>query len=301
MKIYLGFGANLGNRELAIRTAVNALDGLVGRLEASSSLYETQPLGFKSRHLFLNAVAVYDGADLSPEEILAHTESVERQLGRKLKSVGGVYKDRVIDIDLLFVDDIVLHETTLQLPHPEIANRRFVLEPLCELAPTLRHPVTRLTVSEHLEQLNHLTIRELVSPTQRTVNFINALLRQLSPKEMPTVDFRYVKMMFSHRNTHIYIGYDETNAACAMASLCLAASPTGVKGWLEDVVVDETCRGRGYGRALIDFVKAESVRLGAKSLNLTSKPSRKAANKLYASAGMTRRRTNVYRWQQTDA
>ena len=95
--------------------------------------------------------------------------------------------------------------------------------------------------------------------------------------------------------TTIYLCRDEEERVAGMATLCLCASPTGTKAWVEDVVVRPDCRGRGYGAALIAHLTAESRRMGAKSINLTSKPQREAANRLYQRMGFVLRETNVYR------
>lgn len=298
MNIYIGFGANLGDREQTIREAIHALDGNIGKLAACSSFHETRPVGFTSKNLFINAVALYQGASIDPKDLLARVTALEKKLGRTQKSHHHRYKDRTIDIDILLADDIVFDTPTLQLPHPELTARRFVLAPLCEFAPDLRHPVTGQTMRQHLQALNKLAIHELQQPTIRTAQTVNALVHQLSPDSTQTITSSELQKMLVRRCTHIYIGYDETKMPCAMATLCLASSPTGIKAWGEDIVVDATCRGRGYGRTLVEFLKTESVRLGAKSLNLTSRPEREVANRLYTNAGMKRRNTNVYRWEK---
>lgn len=153
--VYLGFGSNLGDRRSNILRASDLLlsEGL--KPAAFSSLIETAPVGFASPHAFLNAVGEYL-TSLSPSAVLAATQRVERALGRTRKSVGGVYADRPIDIDILFYDDLRLSTPTLTIPHPLIAERRFVLEPLAEIAPGMRHPLTQLTPREMLENLGKL-------------------------------------------------------------------------------------------------------------------------------------------------
>lgn len=150
--VYLGFGSNLGDRRANILRASDLLlsEGL--KPAAFSSLIETDPVGFLSPHAFLNAAGEYLTA-LTPAAVLAATQRVERALGRRHKSVGGVYADRPIDIDILFYDDLRLSTPTLTIPHPLIAERRFVLEPLAEISPGMRHPLTLLTPREMLENL----------------------------------------------------------------------------------------------------------------------------------------------------
>ena len=149
---YLSLGSNLGDRLRLIQEAVAALTVEAGPVTALSSLYETEPLGFSSPHRFLN-VALALETTLSPETLLAVTQHIERDLGRTHKSVDGRYADRTIDIDLLFVGDAVLDTPALTLPHPRLHLRRFVLEPLCEIAPDLCHPLLRKSVSQLLAEL----------------------------------------------------------------------------------------------------------------------------------------------------
>lgn len=149
---YLSLGSNLGDRLRLIQEAVAALTVEAGPVTALSSLYETEPWGFSSPHRFLN-VALALETSLSPETLLAVTQRIERDLGRTHKSVDGRYADRTIDIDLLFVGDAVLDTPALTLPHPRLHLRRFVLEPLCEIAPALLHPLLRKSVSQLLAEL----------------------------------------------------------------------------------------------------------------------------------------------------
>lgn len=149
---YLSLGSNLGDRLRLIQEAVAALTVEAGPVTTLSSLYETEPWGFSSPHRFLN-VALALETTLSPETLLAVTQHIERDLGRTHKSVDGRYADRTIDIDLLFVGDAVLDTPALTLPHPRLHLRRFVLEPLCEIAPDLCHPLLRKSVSRLLAEL----------------------------------------------------------------------------------------------------------------------------------------------------
>ena len=149
---YLSLGSNLGDRLRLIQEAVAALTVEAGPVTALSSLYGTEPWGFSSPHRFLN-VALALETTLSPETLLAVTQRIERDLGRTHKSVDGRYADRTIDIDLLFVGDAVLDTPALTLPHPRLHLRRFVLEPLCEIAPDLCHPLLRKSVSQLLAEL----------------------------------------------------------------------------------------------------------------------------------------------------
>lgn len=150
---YFSLGSNLGNRQGLICRAVRLMELRVGTLARLSRFYETEPVGFSSDNLFLNAAAAFT-TSLSAEEILNTTQQTERELGRTQKSVNGIHYDRTVDIDLLLLDDEVIESPHLTLPHPHLHERRFVLEPLAEIAPTLRHPTVRTTASEMLKALN---------------------------------------------------------------------------------------------------------------------------------------------------
>lgn len=293
MHLYLSLGSNLGARKTYLEKALQALEERIGALLKCSSFYESTPWGFASEHLFLNAVALFE-TELGPLQILDISQEIELQLGRTEKTADGVYHDRTIDIDLLFYGDTVMSEPRLILPHPHLALRRFVLEPLAEIAPTLRHPLSGLSISEMLKTLNCGKVERLVQSDETVLTAINRLLPQLSSHPV-MLTAASLEALINSPYTYIYIIKDENQLTQGMASLCLCASPTGTKAWVEDVVVDSACRGRGYARALLQHLKQESRRLGAKSLNLTSRPERAAANALYCSEGFSLRTTNVYR------
>ena len=140
MRIYLGIGSNLGNRDTNLRTAIELIHERVGECLACSSIYRSAPQGFVSENEFANIVAVCE-TDYSPEQVLLITQEIEREMGRSEKSVNGVYHDRVIDIDLLQAVETVGREEatvsrqlpTLTLPHPRMHERDFVMIPLCEV------------------------------------------------------------------------------------------------------------------------------------------------------------------------
>ena len=151
-RVCLSLGSNLGPRETYLRKALQALDKELGSLVKCSSFYETLPWGFSSDSLFLNAAACFDTL-LSPEEVLAVTQQIEKSLGRKEKSRQGQYADRCIDIDILLYDDRVIETPDMILPHPHMAERMFVLEPLAEIMPHMLHPQLRKTILQLKEEL----------------------------------------------------------------------------------------------------------------------------------------------------
>ena len=151
-RVCLSLGSNLGPRETYLRKALQALDKELGSLVKCSSFYETLPWGFSSDSLFLNAAACFDTL-LLPEEVLAVTQQIEKSLGRKEKSRQGQYADRCIDIDILLYDDRVMQTPDMILPHPHMAERMFVLEPLAEIMPHLLHPLLKKTIFQLKEEL----------------------------------------------------------------------------------------------------------------------------------------------------
>ena len=145
--VYLGLGTNLGNKEANLRTAIYKLQERIGKQVSLSSFYETAPWGFESDHSFLNA-AIGLETSLSPIEILHITQEIEKELGRTKKSVNGSYSDRLIDIDILLYDTLVLQTPELTSPHPLMTERDFVMKPLIEIAGNVIHPTREKTLSE---------------------------------------------------------------------------------------------------------------------------------------------------------
>ncbi|MDL2265311.1 2-amino-4-hydroxy-6-hydroxymethyldihydropteridine diphosphokinase [Parabacteroides sp. OttesenSCG-928-G07] len=153
-KVYIGLGSNIEDKYSNITQAVALLAERVGDVLALSSVYETKPWGFTSQNTFLNAVLLLD-TDFTPEELLKETRQIELGMGRIEKSEDGVYHDRSIDIDLLLFDDRVMQTPILTLPHPLMHKRKFVLEPLTEIAPALIHPVLKKSMRELLDEISH--------------------------------------------------------------------------------------------------------------------------------------------------
>ena len=141
---YLALGTNIGNKRRNMITAAALLAERVGDVLALSGFYETEPWGFQSENTFLNAALQLD-TSLSPLELLKATQEIEIEMGRTQKS-NGAYHDRIIDIDILLYDNLVLQTPELTLPHPLMHERLFVMEPLAEIAPNVIHPVFKKPV-----------------------------------------------------------------------------------------------------------------------------------------------------------
>lgn len=138
--VYLGLGTNLGDKSANLHAAVHLISGKIGKVISLSSFYATVPWGFESENSFLNA-AICVETSLSPLEVLHRTQEIERTLGRTHKSTGGIYHDRIIDIDLLLYNKEIIQTPELTLPHPLMLQRDFVMNPLVEIAPDVVHPV----------------------------------------------------------------------------------------------------------------------------------------------------------------
>ena len=151
-RAYIGIGSNLGDRVEHCRQAIRAISGVPGVTAMRvSSLYETAPVPPASGGWFVNGVASVD-TTLRPEALLEELLRIERAMGRAAARARG--EDRKIDLDLLLVGSQVVERPDLVLPHPRMHKRRFVLVPLCELAPDLRHPVLGITMRALLERLD---------------------------------------------------------------------------------------------------------------------------------------------------
>ena len=145
---YLGLGSNLGNREDKLRKALDLVGESVA-IERTSSLYDTAPWGYMDQPRFLNC-ACSGWTSLQPLSLLKELKEIERHLGREPGFANG---PRLIDVDILFYGREIINEPGLEIPHPRLAERDFVLVPMAEIAPDCLHPVMKSRVSELLEQL----------------------------------------------------------------------------------------------------------------------------------------------------
>ena len=141
-----------------------------------------------------------------------------------------------------------------------------------------------------------ITISELTESTTESLNAVNRLLPQLSASAK-AISINRLQELTESDSTKLFIGTDQSGEILGMLSLIVMKIPTGNKAWIEDVVVDESARGRGIGRELMNHAHEEAKKHGVKSIDLTSRPSRESANELYQSLGYEIRQTNVYRYK----
>lgn len=134
--LYLSLGTNLGDRRSNLETALTLIGQKIGTVQVRSGIIETEPWGFESTNRFLNMVAKVL-TKLDPLDVLHTAQEIEKQMGRTVKSSNSVYHDRIIDIDILLYDDLVMKTDELTIPHPLMYKRSFVMQPLAEIAPDL--------------------------------------------------------------------------------------------------------------------------------------------------------------------
>jgi 2-amino-4-hydroxy-6-hydroxymethyldihydropteridine diphosphokinase len=148
--VYLGLGSNLGDKDQNLNNTVSTLSQELGKVLKLSTFYTSDPWGYQSKNEYLNAVVLVETL-FSPDDVLAKTQMIERKLGRTAKS-GDQYEDRLIDIDVLLYDNLIIDRPELKIPHPFITKRDFVLIPLTEIAPELIDPVTHELFRNFIKQ-----------------------------------------------------------------------------------------------------------------------------------------------------
>jgi len=154
--VYLSLGSNLGDRAANLRAAMDRL-ARVGKVAAVSSFYETEPVEVTDQPWFLNC-AVKLETEKMPKQLLTALLDIERQMGRRRDRKKG---PRVIDLDILLFGSSVIQTKGLTVPHPAMHKRRFVLEPLAEIAPDARHPVLKQTIRELRDAVSGQAVRKV--------------------------------------------------------------------------------------------------------------------------------------------
>lgn len=160
--LYLCIGSNLGDRYMNLQAAVSGIEQKIGAVIRCASVYESSSWGYTS-HPFLNSCLLVK-TSLNPEQVMQAIKEIEAAAGRVSKKTEQEYEDRIIDIDILFYDDAIIQEPQLQIPHPKLHLRRFVLKPLWELAPGIIHPVLKKTITQLLQECPDGNVAENVYP-----------------------------------------------------------------------------------------------------------------------------------------
>ncbi len=155
--VHIGLGSNLGDREENLRQAREKLQSPHLKVTRASSIYQTAPREMLDQPWFLNQVVEAE-TTLFPRQLLARLQGIEKEMGRQRLIANG---PRIIDLDILLFGSLVTHASGLEIPHPRMTERRFVLEPLAELAPALRHPQTGQTVRQMLAKTLDQSVRRL--------------------------------------------------------------------------------------------------------------------------------------------
>jgi 2-amino-4-hydroxy-6-hydroxymethyldihydropteridine diphosphokinase len=163
--VYLSLGSNLGDRAANLEHAIRELPAAGVKVLRLSSIYETEPVDYVDQPWFLNCV-IEGETSLQPKELLEHLQSIERKLGsRKLVPRG----PRMIDLDILFYGDEVIRDEGIEIPHPRMTERRFVLVPLAEIAPGFRHPVMGFHALDLLSRTHDQSVVKIWKSDQNAV------------------------------------------------------------------------------------------------------------------------------------
>lgn len=149
-RVHILFGSNMGDKEAIFAQACLLINNRCGRVVQVSGAYDSEPWGFVAEEWFLNRVIVVE-TDLAPEELLRRLLGIEKELGRIRHPENQGYASRTADLDILYFGSRVILSETLTVPHPRLHMRRFVLVPMCEVAPTMVHPVFEMTQEELLQ------------------------------------------------------------------------------------------------------------------------------------------------------
>jgi 2-amino-4-hydroxy-6-hydroxymethyldihydropteridine diphosphokinase len=145
--LILALGSNLGDKQKNIEEAFEKIEERIGRIISLSALYITNPVGFQSANIFVNCVCEVT-TNIDIYTVFSITQKIETEIGRSVKSQYGIYTDRIIDIDLILADNLIINRPDLTIPHPRFHTRDFVLAPLCEIAPDRIHPLFGKTIRQ---------------------------------------------------------------------------------------------------------------------------------------------------------
>lgn len=145
-RVYLSLGSNSNDKAEMLEKAIALLASKLGSIEAISQTYETPAWGYESDNTYYNSAIIIDTLE-SPNSTLAITQAIEKELGRKIKTINGEYTDRPIDLDIIFYDDVIINLKHLVIPHVHTCERRFVLQPLNDIVPEYVHPVRKEKIS----------------------------------------------------------------------------------------------------------------------------------------------------------
>jgi 2-amino-4-hydroxy-6-hydroxymethyldihydropteridine diphosphokinase len=150
IKVFLSLGTNLGNKQANLSTAISEIEKNIGQITLYSRIYETAAWGFECENNFFNQVILVI-TDMEPSLLINSCLAIEKKMGRE-RNKGENYESRKIDIDILFYGELIVAEDNLIVPHPYLHDRRFILEPLNEIAPDLIHPILGKSISKLLEE-----------------------------------------------------------------------------------------------------------------------------------------------------
>jgi 2-amino-4-hydroxy-6-hydroxymethyldihydropteridine diphosphokinase len=156
-RVFLGLGGNIGDLDSNFRKVKDLIKSSCGKIINTSSIFKTPPLGFESDYFFWNQVVEVE-TRFEPDALLQKTLAIEKEMGRK--RITGQYSSRPIDIDILYFDELSIKTENLQIPHPRIQERKFVLIPLVEIAPGYIHPEFKLANLQLLEQCSDNSVIE---------------------------------------------------------------------------------------------------------------------------------------------